>query len=111
MKEAVYQKNVLGEPLDKYGQVVANACEWFIVDYMRWIPSSDSLGDVNFGSSGVDGSRCWCCSRHRVSRKRKQRLTMKLGLWKRHWAFNESIAIQQKSGSFEGVSPYAPAIA
>lgn len=48
-KEAVYQKNALGEPLDKYGQVVANACEeGLIVDYVRWIPSSNSLGEINF---------------------------------------------------------------
>ncbi|HAB89796.1 MAG TPA: DUF368 domain-containing protein [Bacteroidetes bacterium] len=48
-KEAVYQKNAQGEPLDKYGQLVANACEdGLIVEYVRWIPSSDSLGDVNF---------------------------------------------------------------
>ncbi|OUW88162.1 MAG: hypothetical protein CBD74_00555 [Saprospirales bacterium TMED214] len=48
-KEALYQTNTLGEPLDKYGQVVANACEdALIVDYVRWIPSLDSVGDVNF---------------------------------------------------------------
>jgi hypothetical protein len=48
-KEAVYQKNAQGESLDKYGQLVANACEdGLVVDYVRWIPSSDSLGDVNF---------------------------------------------------------------
>ena len=48
-KEAVYQKNTLGEPLDKYGQVVANACEeGLILDYVRWIPSWDSLGETNF---------------------------------------------------------------
>ena len=48
-KNSVYHKNALGEPLDKYGEVVANACEeGLIVDYVRWIPSLDSFGDINF---------------------------------------------------------------
>ncbi|MEC8628192.1 MAG: DUF368 domain-containing protein [Bacteroidota bacterium] len=48
-KETVYQKNSLGEPIDKYGQVITNACEdGLVIDYVRWMPTWDSLGQVNF---------------------------------------------------------------
>ena len=48
-KKTVYQKNSLGEPIDKYGQVITNACEdGLVIDYVRWMPTWDSLGQVNF---------------------------------------------------------------
>ena len=48
-KETVYQKNSLGEPIDKYGQVLTNACEdGLVIDYVRWMPTWDSLEQVNF---------------------------------------------------------------
>lgn len=48
-KQEIYKKNAMGEVLDKHGEVTNNICEdGLVVNYDRWIPSSESFSDGSF---------------------------------------------------------------